>query len=96
MEKRAPFTGDSGSTYVGTWYKNLKHGYGEQSWPDGATYKGQYRGGKAWGHGVYVKGNGGQTYDGMWLNDEQHGHGKETWQDGSEYVGEYMMGKKHG
>ena len=43
-------------------------------WKDGTVFKGDYRNGKANGHGVLVKTSGG-IYDGRFVDDEADGTG---------------------
>jgi len=37
------FTYYHGLKYSGEWFRDLPHGNGEESWPDGTTYKGTYK-----------------------------------------------------
>jgi len=39
-EKRPPYTFKSGAIYDGEWKGNMRDGYGEQKWLDGARYEG--------------------------------------------------------
>eukprot|EP00435_Cladocopium_sp_Y103_P032285 s3374_g8.t1 len=32
----------TGAVYKGEWKDGMRHGVGHQTWPDGATYSGQY------------------------------------------------------
>ena len=41
-EYRAPYKFKSGSVYVGQWKGGFRDGQGEQTWPDGAKYVGQW------------------------------------------------------
>ena len=34
---------ESGAVYRGMWLNRARHGYGEQIWPDGAKYQGEWQ-----------------------------------------------------
>lgn len=53
----------------------IPHGYGTLNWPDGASYTGDIRDGKANGQGRFTHANG-DTYQGQFLEDQAHGHGE--------------------
>ena len=40
--KKGPVTLTSGATYTGEWLNDMRDGYGEQRWPDGSVYTGQW------------------------------------------------------
>lgn len=42
--------------YIGEFYEGLKHGYGEYTWDDGSSYKGEWDHGKIANKGVYIEG----------------------------------------
>ena len=42
----------NGVVYKGEWKGNVRHGYGVQTWPDGAKYEGNYVDGRKCGQGV--------------------------------------------
>ena len=42
--------------YIGEFYEGLKHGYGEYTWTDGSSYKGEWDKGKIANRGVYIEG----------------------------------------
>jgi hypothetical protein len=44
--------------YYGTFVKSIKEGYGEEFFPNGDKYKGEYRNGKFHGKGKYLWVNG--------------------------------------
>jgi len=68
-------------------------------WCGGATYEGEWKGGKMHGQGKWTDpfslGNTG-TYEGEWEDDVQHGQGKYTFANGRTYEGEFKDGKMHG
>jgi radial spoke head protein 1 len=43
---------DNGEKYSGGWKDNLKQGEGEYFWPNGNSFRGEYRQGKREGFGV--------------------------------------------
>lgn len=65
-----------GSTYSGQISKvnNLKHGFGTQTWPDGARYVGNWRLGQAFGHGQFIHING-DVFEGNFQDDKANGKG---------------------
>ena len=87
-----------GDTYVGDWWKCLKHGRGKDTFASGDSYEGEYRYGKPWGRGIYRWKNG-SVYEGDFKEGMKHGKGR--WQKGkgskiSTYEGGYYHDKKHG
>lgn len=38
LEERDEFVFKNGAKYKGQWKNDMRHGYGVQSWPDGAKY----------------------------------------------------------
>jgi V8-like Glu-specific endopeptidase len=61
----------------------------------GSKYVGEWKAGKANGHGTYTIANG-DKYDGEFKDGSQSGHGTYTFADGMKYVGEFKNGKKNG
>lgn len=81
--------------YIGDSSGGKPNGTGKITYPDGATYEGQWVDGQRSGHGVYIEANG-DKFDGTWLNDKQNGMGIRTWSTGNCYKGEYKDGLKSG
>ncbi len=46
-DKAGPYTYENGIVYTGEWLDGMKDGYGEQIWPDGTRYEGEWRMDKA-------------------------------------------------
>ena len=65
-----------GSKYIGMTKKKGKkliiHGLGFQEWPNGHSYKGQYKNGKFDGYGFYINPDL-YEYSGMWKNNFMNG-----------------------
>jgi hypothetical protein len=53
----------------------IPHGHGTLQWPDGASYTGEIRDGKANGKGKFSHANG-DSYEGDFVNDQAHGFGE--------------------
>ncbi len=82
----------NGSTYTGPlklMSDGLLHPYGrgEQTWPDGTQYQGDFKDCHN-GHGVMTWPTG-QRYEGDWKDDKRNGHGVHTWPGGQRYEGEW-------
>jgi len=60
--------------YSGQYWEGMKHGFGVQEWPDGATYTGQWRNNKAWGLGKFEH-PGLDFYIGHWQDNAAWGFG---------------------
>ena len=86
---------DSNVIYVGQWKNGLRHGRGEQYWPDGSVYQGYWKNDKRNGKGRYISEEG-NIYEGEYELDMKQGRGKQTWNDGSVYIGQFSGGKRHG
>jgi hypothetical protein len=65
----AKYIGIYGSRGVGQWKGEMRHGFGIQTWPDGAKYEGQWRNNKAHGKGMFYHVEG-DVYDGEWVEDK--------------------------
>ena len=65
---------DNGAVYKGYLKNGLRHGPGQQIWPDGATYRGEWVDDKANGQGKFWHADG-DTYDGQWRDDKANGRG---------------------
>ena len=50
----------------------MKDGYGQQVWPDGSKYEGEWREDYATGYGKLQHADG-DIYEGQWFNDKAHG-----------------------
>ena len=70
-------------------------GEGRQTWPNGDTYVGQFKGGRRHGQGTYTLANG-ERYEGPYLDDKRHGLGTYFWPNGDKFEGNYHMGRRHG
>ena len=83
-----------GSTYVGYFYKGLKHGKGvwrDKEQPLTNLYRGEYKWDKKHGNGLY-KWESGNDYEGEYKEDERDGFGIFMWKDGSKYIGNWVKG----
>jgi hypothetical protein len=80
--------------------------YLEMHFHDGSDYKGEWRGGKFQGFGVYTYADG-SRYEGQWSAGKKNGHGKHTyasdgecaqycWCAGDVYDGEWTLHQRHG
>ena len=66
----------------------MRHGYGIQSWADGAHYEGYWLYNKADGQGIFWHAEG-DLYRGEFKNDMANGYGEYTHFNGSKYKGEF-------
>ena len=66
-------------------------GRGRFTWPSGATYEGEFKGGYMDGTGTYTAPNG-VTYRGQWVMNLKHGHGVKSYFNGDAYEGEWRRG----
>ena len=83
-------TYSSGFQYKGKCCENVREG--EMDWGGGTTYKGQWKGDKMHGKGLFMsKLNGATMYDGEWENGRRHGKGAEATTSGK-YDGEWQEG----
>ncbi|MBF0370975.1 MAG: SUMF1/EgtB/PvdO family nonheme iron enzyme [Magnetococcales bacterium] len=86
---------------VGTHYEGMlladgrRHGEGTYTWPDGATYTGDFLYDARTGKGTFTWPNG-ATYQGEFKEGKRHGEGTFTWPDGSSFTGHFVEGKKEG
>lgn len=69
------------------------HGYGEQAYEDGRSYKGEYKDDKKHGYGVYTWPDG-KAYDGQWHEGKQHGQAKFTNTQGKSKFGIWEHGDR--
>ena len=65
------------------------------TFPDGTTYVGQVRAGRAHGFGTYTFPDG-SKYVGQFWEGRMHGNGTYLWPSGSKYEGQFKDGYKHG
>lgn len=79
---------ESSIIYCGEWLRNMRHGYGRATYPDGSHYLGFWVNDKKHGRGRYTYPDG-SSYDGMWVNNEKHGSGTGHFPDGSSFYGSY-------
>lgn len=68
---------------------------GPYLYPDGATYKGEFNGGRREGYGVQVWPDGSQ-YEGFWQHDKHHYFGRLIHSDGDCFEGEWRENMAHG
>jgi hypothetical protein len=93
-----PEVGDTIS-WSGGCQLNLANGTGVLQWyhngrPNG-RYEGEYRDGKANGHGDFTSADG-TRYEGEFRDDEANGHGVASFANGARYEGDYRNGKFDG
>ena len=53
-------------TVIGQWKDEMRHGYGSQTWPDGAKYEGYWKDNKTCGKGKFWHANG-DFFEGMYI-----------------------------
>lgn len=78
-----------GTTYVGSWERNKRHGRGVLTGKDGAVYDGEFVEHDQTGRGILTRTNG-ASYEGVWLKGERHGEGVMQWPSGTVYKGEWQ------
>ncbi|KAH8070207.1 hypothetical protein JL720_11760 [Aureococcus anophagefferens] len=82
------------NAYRGEFADGLKHGVGEQTYADGAVYKGEWvRGAPRRGHSC---GNATGDLRGSWVAGRPHGEGTLTRPDGTSHAGGFVRGAPHG
>lgn len=94
------FCAEDGSTYVGDWRNNLKHGHGKLTVPGdyGFTYSGRFEKGERSGDGSCTFNNG-RSYVGEWRHDKMHGTGvlkAAPGEDFMQYDGQFNNGLRCG
>ena len=67
-----------GYVYVGPFSNEMRHGFGEMTYPSGDVYSGYWRDGKRHGVGAYRWSNGEQFYVGDWVQNDRSGMGSLT------------------
>ncbi|XP_029386082.1 alsin-like [Echeneis naucrates] len=97
------FTGDGrfkDAHYHGSWLGGRVHGRGTMKWPDGRTYKGNFKNGQEDGYGECIIPNKvlnkPDSYQGNWKDGKIHGFGKYKYANGEVYEGCYYEGQRHG
>lgn len=74
----------------------IRHGFGIQTWPDGAKYEGDWRNDMIQGKGTFVHPNG-DLYYGMFYQDRANGKGTYELADNrQQYSGEWKNDLYHG
>ena len=68
---------------------------GEQNWPDGSKYIGEFLDGQPNGQGTYFWPDG-DKYVGQWVLGSRSGLGIHTRTNGSTYIGEFLDNKPNG
>ena len=63
---------------------------------NGDYYKGEIKGGKAYGKGILYYKNGNIKYEGDFINDKYEGNGKYYYENSEYYIGQWKNGLKHG
>lgn len=81
------FSCPDGSTYSGDIENSLFNGYGEQQWPNGDYYKGNYKDGQFHGKGILK--NGPYLYEGDFSEGCYNGNGILTSDFGYKYIGSF-------
>lgn len=62
--------------YAGQFERDLKHGQGKFTYPDGSTYEGNFRNDKFDGYGTYLFAADNREYKGYWSNGKMEGGGE--------------------
>lgn len=69
----------TGTTYIGDWVNNVRHGQGQQRYllngNQTGVYNGDFLNDKQYGKGT-IKFSSGETYAGDWVDNKRHGFGK--------------------
>ena len=81
--------------YVGEYKNGKRHGYGKNSYANGATYDGYWANDLKNGQGKYISFTG-KVYVGEFKNNLFHGKGKYVYPSGNCYIGDFSDGKMHG
>jgi hypothetical protein len=88
-----------GSTYVGSWFRGMRHHVEGKGaiWnrPDGTQYLGTYMNDLKHGKGKFTYPDGG-SYSGEFAQGFEHGQGIRIYNDGSKYEGRFRYGKRDG
>ena len=89
----SPRSGAMYSGYVD--HEGVTVGFGQQRWPDGGKYEGEWANGKANGKGSFWHADG-DIYEGSWRDDKAYGHGLYLHADGARYLGDWRDDVQHG
>ena len=73
----------------------IPHGLGFGLWPNGHSYKGQYKNGQFDGWGNYIS-PGNYEYSGLWKKNYMSGYGEIKYSNSQTYKGEFKNSKKNG
>ncbi|KAH3759894.1 morn repeat protein [Pelomyxa schiedti] len=83
-------------TYIGSWVRDKKDGWGVTIWPQGKRHEGYYQDNMRNGNGKFTWPNG-HKYEGNFKDDKRHGKGVFTFTDGSQWEGEFQENERwHG
>lgn len=83
--------------YSGSWLRNVRHGYGKQTWRHtGNEYAGQWADDAMHGHGRLE--TRAMRYTGHFISGEQEGQGLQVWKNEGldQYEGEFLASRPHG
>ncbi|SET40406.1 Uncharacterized conserved protein [Natronincola peptidivorans] len=86
---------NDGSIYDGTWYDDMKQGWGTYTYPSGNKYEGQWFKDEMHGLGTFYY-DSSIKYVGQWNYGKQHGLGALSWTNGDKYVGQFKDNNMHG
>ena len=73
----------------------IAHGLGFGMWPNGHSYKGQFKNGQFHGWGNYIS-PGNYEYSGLWKNNYMNGSGTIKHSNGHLYIGQFKNSTMHG
>ncbi|XP_068602604.1 alsin-like [Brachionichthys hirsutus] len=97
------FTGEGrfkDARYAGGWLAGRVHGRGTMKWPNGRTYRGNFKNGLEDGYGECIIPNKTlnrpDSYQGHWRDGKIHGFGKYKYASGEVYEGCFDDGQRHG
>ncbi|XP_068185150.1 alsin-like isoform X2 [Antennarius striatus] len=86
--------------YTGGWFAGRVHGRGTMKWPDGRTYRGNFKNGLEEGYGECIIPNKvlnrPDSYQGHWRDGKIQGFGKYKYASGEVYEGCFADGLRHG
>ncbi|XP_063743764.1 alsin-like isoform X3 [Eleginops maclovinus] len=86
--------------YTGAWLAGRVHGRGTMKWPDGRTYRGNFKNGQEEGYGECLIPNKvlnkPESFQGQWRCGKIHGFGKYKYASGQVYEGCFCDDQRHG